>query len=236
MVGQAACIEICRHDSTFHHCKLKGANMPVTQVTQSNIAVFKTPCNIDLTALSGAKLNHPDPAIREQASNLINQAFSIQAEVDAMTERLKVETLSELEDRHVGLLLEKERLESELKTLGLRRYEFDNETARINGRLHKAQVDLDTHHSTKKQMNPMFTLPATKHAWQEKESGLIAAVEAVRQDQRELSGMIAEWNEEAASAAYRVRVKVAEIEVIYNRLEKVRGNPSGRDRATGLPT
>jgi hypothetical protein len=209
--------------------------MPVIESTRDNRISSKTPCNIDLTALVDASRNHPDPEVRQESTELINRCFQAQADVEAINERFKSESLTALEERHVALLMEHSELTKQLEALKTRKFEFDGEAQRVNGRAQHAMVELSTHRSSKKHWVEMLVSPAQRQAFAVKEQELVNRVESVRKENRELSDLIAEWHEDTEKIAYKIRVKLAEVEVCWIKLQKARGVDGATvDRGTGL--
>jgi hypothetical protein len=207
--------------------------MGVIQAIQDNRVSSRTICTIELTALVDANLTG-DESTRNEATELINRAYQIQSDCAALAERLKTETLAELETRHVNLLVEHAELNKQFEALRNRKCEFDGEALRVNGRAHYVQVELETHRSSKKNWVEMLVLPAQRQAFAVKEQQLLEKLEAVRNEQRELNGLIAAWQEDISAMAYRLRCKLADIELVWNKLQKMRGKAAGNDRATGL--
>jgi chromosome segregation ATPase len=205
----------------------------LNQSSQNNIVSSRTICTIELTALVAAKLTG-DESTRNEVTELINQAYQLQSACAALSEKRKTETLTSLEERHVDLLMEHSELNKQFEALKNRQYEFDGEAGRVNGRARHAQVELETHRSSKKNWVEMLVLPAHRQEFAAKEQQLIDKLESVRNEQGELKGLIAAWQEDVSAMAYKLRCKLADVEVVWNKLQKMRGKAAGNDRATGL--
>jgi len=207
----------------------------LTQVTQDNRVSQKLLCNIDLTILQDAARFAVDPEDKQQATDLINRAYTIQAEVMAASERRKVETIAELESKHVDALMLKQTLESELATLNLKSYEFQAESGRIAGRLAQSQNRLAEHLATRKKWIEALLLPATKVQWEETLKELQSNVDSGRKETADLQMCINAFNNDLATLANRIRTVTAEALYFWNRIERLRGKPQvHHDPGNGL--
>jgi len=207
----------------------------IKEVIQDNRITQKLIATVDLTLLSDAKRNSVDPEVKQEASDAINAVYQAQADADALTERIKSETVADLESKHVERLLERSRLEDELKTLNLKGYEFRNEQGKVNGRLQVAHNRLSEHQSAKQKWIPALLLPATKVAWETKLVELQSKVDEILKDKANLNLEISEYNEELSVLANRIRTATADALYLYNRISRLKGSVEPiMDRATGL--
>jgi chromosome segregation ATPase len=209
--------------------------MPVTQMTQSNITVTKTPCNIDLTALVDAQRNHPDPEVKQAATELVNRAFTIQAEVESLTEQIKLDSIADLERKWDDALKLKSQLEDELATANLRTYEFTAEAGRIAGRSQQSGFRLQEHLALKKTWVEALLSPKDRLAWESKLAELQGAVEASRKESADLQLTVNCHNEDLSVLANKVRTATAEAISLYSKIQRLKGSAEPMmDRSTGL--
>ena len=205
-----------------------------TQTTQDHRTSSKMPCNIELGLLAEMSRS-TDKELAQECSDMINRAFQVQADCMALIERIKAGLIAEFEDKHVSALLEKQRLEDELKTLNLKSYEFQAESGRIAGRLQQAQNRLAEHGATKKAWIPALLLPATKLQWEVTLNELQAKVDSGRKETADLQMEVNAFNNDLATLANRIRTVTADALYYWNRLERLRGKSQVQhDAVTGL--
>jgi hypothetical protein len=208
--------------------------MPLNQTTENQSIVSTLICSIDLTLLQDCRFN-PDLAIRDLASNLISQAFQVQAEAIALTEQLKRERIAELEAKWANALIEKERLENELATFKQQGYQLQTEISRNVGLIETCYNRLVEHRSVKQKWNFALVSPRKLEEWQSVEAKLDAALESARQQAITLNADSNLFNEETSVLANRIRVSVADAVYLYQRIQRLKGNKEPvYDAATGL--
>jgi predicted nucleic acid-binding Zn-ribbon protein len=197
--------------------------MGVTQGIQDNRVSNKTTCNIDLTALVEAS-DHSDPEVREQSQLFINTAYQLQGDVSRLTERLKCETLADFESKWADALIEKERLEGELKTFNLEGYSFQAENGRIQGRIQLASNRLSDHQATKAKWHKALTSPKQVQEWQFKHDQLLATLDDAKRELTTLQGNVNAFQNDQAVLANKIRVATAQAIYLYNRIERLKGS------------
>jgi hypothetical protein len=198
--------------------------MPVIQSSRDNRISTKTVCSIDLTTISEAQRFHSDPEVKREATDLIDRAFTVRAEVESFAERLKVETIAELENKWADELTLKNQLEDELKTANLKTYEFTAEAGRINGRAQQASFRLQEHLAVKKTWVEALLSPKDRLAWESKLAELQASVEASRKESADLQLMVNCHNEDLSVLANRIRVSTASAVYLFNKIQRLKGN------------
>jgi len=207
----------------------------LTQSMQDNRVSQTLLCSIDLTALQDAARFAADPEDRQEATDLINRAYQVQSEVMAASERRKVQTIDELESKHVECLMLKQSLESELATLNLKSYEFQAESGRIAGRLAQSQNRLAEHLATRKKWIEALLLPATKVQWEDTLKELQSKVDSGRKETADLQMDLNGFNNDLATLANRIRTVTAEALYFWDRVERLRGKPQVQhDPGNGL--
>jgi chromosome segregation ATPase len=154
-------------------------------------------------------------------------------QADALTERLKFSKAGDLESYHQELLNSKEMFEKELTILRSKKWELDQEQGRVSGRIQAARSALGNHRSVKP--NPKLTKKSDLIQWEETERSLSAKVDAVQREQGDLNLMYGDHNHDVEVVGNKLRVAMAEIELTWNRLQRLRGsNEPIMDRTTGL--
>jgi|HubBroStandDraft_1064217.scaffolds.fasta_scaffold189256_1 hypothetical protein len=209
--------------------------MPVVQSTRDNRVSTKTVCSIDLTTILEARRFHSDPDVKAEATEIVNAAYTLQQQAIALVERLKVETIADLENKWADALMLKSQLEDELKTANLRTYEFQAEAGRIGGRARQASIRLQEHLALKKTWVEALLSPKDRIAWESKLAELQAAVEASRKESAELQTLVNCHNEDLSVLANKVRSATAEAISLYSKIQRLKGSADSiPDRATGL--
>jgi hypothetical protein len=202
---------------------------------QDNRVSQKLVCTIDLTALQDAARFAADPEDRQEATDLINRAYQVQSEVMAASERRKVQTIADLESKHLAALLLKAELEKELAKLNRQSYEFQNESGRIAGRLQQVQHRLSDHMDLRKHWIDALLLPASRLEWEEKGIVLQEELDLCRKLTRDMQSQAVGLNNDLEAQANRIRTVTADALYLWNRLERLRGKPQVQhDRGTGL--
>ena len=146
------------------------------------------------------------------------------AEVDALAERLKIETIADLENKWDASLKLKSQLEDELATANLRTYEFTAEAGRISGRAQQASIRLQEHLALKKTSVEALLSPKDRQVWELKFAELQAAVEASRKESADLQLMANCHNEDLSVLANRIRVTTAEAVYLFSKIQRLKGN------------
>ena len=93
------------------------------QVTQDNRISQRTIATVDLSLLAEATRSN-DESVRDEATEAFNAVYTAHAQAEALTERLKAQTIADLESRHVDALLLKAELEKELTKLNRQSYDY----------------------------------------------------------------------------------------------------------------
>lgn len=198
--------------------------MPVMQSTEDNRISTKTVCSIELTTIIEAQRFHSDPDLRAEATKIVNAAYTLQQETIALAERLKVETIADLENKWAEELTLKSQLEDELKTANLKTYEFTAEAGRINGRAQQASFRLQEHLALKKTWVEALLSPKDRLAWESKLAELQGAVEASRKESADLQLMVNCHNEDLSVLANRIRVTTASAVYLFSKIQRLKGN------------
>lgn len=204
------------------------------QTTVDHRVSSKTTCTIDLTALVAAR-NHSDPEVREQARAFIAGVYQLESNISGFTELRNAESLASMETRWADALIEKERLEGELRTLNLEGYTFQAENGRIQGRIEAARNRLSDHQLTKAKWHKALTSPKQVQEWQFKHDQLQATLEDAKLEMTTLQEQVNAFQHDQANLAYRIKVQTTEAIVLYARIERLKGSKEPIiDRATGL--
>ncbi len=208
--------------------------MPVLQSTQDHRILTKTVCSIDLTMIIEAQRFHSDPDVKAEATALVSAAYQCQADIESLVDRLKVETIADLENKWADALTLKSQLEDELKTANLKTYEFTAEAGRISGRANRL-IRLREHLALKKTWVEALLSRKDRLAWESKLAELQATVEASRKESADLQLMVNCHNEDLSVLANRIRVTTASAVYLFNKIQRLKGNADPiPDGATGL--
>jgi chromosome segregation ATPase len=206
--------------------------MPVVQSTQDHRVTKSMSCSIELTLIQEFSRS-ADAELAQECSDMINLSYSIQMQADALTERLKFSKAGSLDNYHAELLEQKESHERELSTLQSKKWELDQEQGRVSGHIQAARSALSNHRSAKP--NPKLTKKIDLIQWEETERSLLLKVDAAQREQSELNLMYADHNNDVNVVGNKLRVTMAEIELTWNRLQRLRGSTAVHcDPATGL--
>ena len=204
------------------------------QVTQDNRISQRTIATVDLSLLAEATRSN-DESVRDEATEAFNAVYTAHAQAEALTERLKAQTIADLESRHVNALLLKAELEKDLAKLNRQSRDLQNELDRIAGRLQQAQHRLSDHLELKKHWQPALLLPATKLQWEEKRISLQQAVDSARIEQADMQLESNAMNNDLESLAHRIRTVTGEAITLYNRIQRLKGSKEPiMDGGTGL--
>lgn len=206
--------------------------MPVVQSTQNHVVSQNLTCSIDLTFIREFSRG-ADTELAQECSDMINLSYTVQMQADALTKRLKFAKAGSLERYHAELLEQKESHERELSKLQTKKWELDREQSRASGRMQQARTALSNHRSAK--LSPKLTKKSDLIRWEETERSLSAKVDEAQREQSDLNLMYADHNHDVETVGNMLRVTMAEIELAWNRLQRLRGSTEAHcDPATGL--
>jgi hypothetical protein len=206
----------------------------LTERTVDNRVNLRTIATVDLSLLAEAKRSN-DESTRDEATEAFNAVYSAHAQAEALTERLKAQTIADLESKHVAALLLKAELEKDLAKLNRDSWDLQNESGRIAGRLQQAQHRLSNHLELKKHWQPALLLPDTKLQWEEKLKELQSKVDSGRKETADMQLENSAMNNDLETLANKIRTVTAEAIYYWNRLERLRGSKEPiMDGNTGL--
>ena len=204
------------------------------QVTQDNRISQRTIATVDLSLLAEATRSN-DESVRDEATETFNAVYTAHAQAEALSERFKAQTISDLESRHVNALLLKAELEKDLAKLNRQSRDLQNELDRIAGRLQQAQHRLTDHLELKKHWQPALLLQSKKIEWEEKRISLQQAVDSARIEQADMQLESNAMNNDLESLAHRIRTVTGEAITLYNRIQRLKGSKEPiMDGGTGL--
>jgi chromosome segregation ATPase len=206
----------------------------LNQTTHDNRISQRTIATVDLTLLADAMRSN-DESTRDEAREVFNGVYTAHALAEALSERLKAQTIADLESKHVDALMLKAELDRELGKLNRQSWDLQNESGRIAGRLQQAQHRLTDHLELRKHWQPALLLPAKKIEWEVKKDELQQAVESARNLQTDMQLEAQALNNDLESLAHRISTVTGEAITLYARIQRLKGSKEPiMDSGTGL--